>query len=184
MRKVIFLLFAVLGVFFTMELSAQKIYLNVDGIEGESTVRDFEKQVEADSYSHSAAGCQDVNSTGGSRATGCKVSSSGFQFSMSLSKATNGFRERLYTGKIIPKILISVTRSGGDQRPFAYYTIELTNVRVVSMAESASNGSGLPNIFVEFSPATALWKYYMQTETGSPELTNQFGWDFLKAGAL
>lgn len=183
MRKVILLLLAVLGVFFTKELSAQKFFLNVDGIEGESIVRGFEKQVEVQAYSQSAAGCQDVNGGSGSRAGACKVSSSGFQFSMNLSKATNGFREKLFTGKIIPKILVTVTKPSGDG-PVSYYTIELTNVRVASMGESASEGGGFPNIFVEFSPATALWKYYMQKGDGTYELTNQFGWNFQSASAL
>jgi Hemolysin-coregulated protein (uncharacterized) len=182
MRKLILLLLAVTGAFFTMELSAQSIFLNVDGIEGESTVRGFEKQVEVQSYSNSAAGCQDVSTSGGSRATGCKITSSGLQFSMNLSKATNGFRERLYTGKIIPKVKVSFVKRG--ETSLVFYTIELTNVRVTALSESGSAGDANPNVFIELSPATALWSYYMQNAAGVPTLTNQFGWDFQKAGPL
>ena len=179
MRKFLFLASTVLGMFISMDLSAQghKIFLKIDGIEGDATQVGFNGQIDVWSMSQGAAGCP-VES---SNRSGCKINSSGFNLMTSLSKGTLQLKEKLYTGKVLPEVLLTFLKAGGDS-PFTYYTILLKNVTVTSLQESAS--SELPTVSIELSPSSAIWTYFSQGVGGQQGSSFKFGWDFLKNVAI
>lgn len=165
-----------IGLFLCAISNAQNIFLKINGIDGDAVQSGFEKQVKALSFSQSANGCPvDVYSK-----TGCKVVSSGFQFSLIHSIALRDLKKKLYEGSKISEIEISFVTRG--ETPSIYYRIVLKDVLITTISESGADEP--PYIFIEFGPGSAEWFYYMQTNTGTWSPAGSFGWNFAKASPL
>ena len=176
MRKLFYLPVMAIGLFLCTISNAQDIFLKISGIDGDAVQTGFEKQVKALSFSQSANGCPtDVFSK-----TGCKVVSSGFQFSLIHSIALRDLKKMFYEGSKISEIEISFVSRG--ETPSIFYRIILKDVTITTISESASGE--LPYIFIEFGPGSAQWFYYMQSNTGTWSPAGSFGWNFAKASPL
>jgi type VI secretion system secreted protein Hcp len=180
MKKMMFTLFTVLAFSFFTSLMAQgtKTFMNMgNDIKGSATQEGFKDNLAILSYSQGASSCPQVFNGAGSGA--CKVSSSDFSFMMEMDRSIIKLKEYIYNGKIIPQVVISFIRTGGEGLQNVYYKITLTNVLISSLQESGS--SEKPIISFSLSPTTMAWEFTPQDDKGGPGTPLQFSWDNVKS---
>jgi type VI secretion system secreted protein Hcp len=139
-----------------------EIFLKLQGIDGEAA-RD---QIELSSYAFGGG-------TIGDNGTGRKPSCGPFELQKKLDKASPKLMQSAMTGASIPLGQITLRRSGGTQLDF--YTIEMTNVSVVQVAQSGASGDDVAVESVELKPMTYKMTYKQQSPEGAISET-VFGW--------
>ena len=79
-------------------------------------------------------------------------------------------------GKTIPKATLGFMRADGNGAPIKYYVIELHNVLIAYMDQTAMEGSGIhDSIGIRFSKVR--WKYTQQKIAGGSSGNTSGGWD-------
>jgi type VI secretion system secreted protein Hcp len=109
-------------------------FLKLDGVEGESALKGFEKQIEVASFSW---GVSQSAATGASRAG--KSCASDFSFSKGVDKATPVLIGNAVGGTVSPTAVLIALRPG-TQTPEPYLKIEMKNVLVSSYSTSGGGG--------------------------------------------
>lgn len=101
------------------------IYLKLDGIEGESQIKGFERQIKLIAYNHNPA----KRESGEARGTYI----GGLTLTKPIDLATLGLYEHYRSGKTVKEGVLTLCRSDkGAMLPFIIYT--LTNVRISRMS--------------------------------------------------
>jgi type VI secretion system Hcp family effector len=132
------------------------VFLQIDGIPGESTDDKHKNWIEVSSYSHGV--CQlsaGERSTGGA-ATGGRCDHQDFTISKSLDKASPVLNLYCSNGKHIEKITIELCRATGDKQPYLVYKLVDS---VVSSVGIGGGGGGIPNESVTFNYGAIYWTY-------------------------
>ncbi|ECG8589552.1 cytoplasmic protein [Salmonella enterica subsp. salamae] len=97
------------------------IYLKLDGIEGESQTKGFEKQIKLIAYNHSTVKREPGGAT--------KIYKGGLTLTKLVDLATSSLYEYYRNGKTVDKAVLTLCRHDkGAMLPFIVYT--LTNVRI------------------------------------------------------
>lgn len=162
-------------------------FIQIDGIEGESTDQGHENWIEVDAYCLGAKQAVGGSvSTGGSLSSG-RVELEPFVFSHVLDKASPKIQQACTQGKHIAKVKLEVCRSGGDKQVYYEVTMEkvlITRAEVVGVigAQSTSNcvlpsNADLPSEEVELLPAKITWKYTETKKDGSKGGSIEASWD-------
>ena len=144
--------------------SAADYFLKIDGIEGESTTKGFEKQIEIQSWSWGVSQA----TTGNVRAPG-KVCPSDMTFGKSVDRATPPLVAGAAGGTVSPTAILIGLRPGGPGAPQPYLMWEMKNVQITSYQTGGSSGGGIAvdNFSLRFESATVT--YYAQRADGSSE---------------
>lgn len=119
--------------------AASDFYLKFDGIDGESAVSGYEKQIEILSWSFGAS--NPTAASGGGGGTG-KVSLQDFHFTMRLNSSSPPLMLACAKGTHIPTAtfrFLKPTSTGGQQE---YYTVTLEDVLISSYTSSRSPADG------------------------------------------
>lgn len=152
------------------------VYLQIDGIKGESMDSNHQGWIEI--YSASMGVTQPRSATastaGGHTAERCEHKT------ISLSKladlASPILMQYCSMGKTIPKAKLEFMRADGDGKPVKYYEVELENVLVANMDQVIHEGSILyDSIGLRFSKVK--WKYTQQKIGGGASGNTFGGWD-------
>jgi type VI secretion system secreted protein Hcp len=158
-------------------LSAVDLFLKIDGIDGESVVKGYEKSIEILSYSWGASNSGSTSVGGGGGAG--KVSFSDFSFMKYVDAASSPLAQASFSGVHLNKAILSVVNVGASQ-PFLTYTME--EVLVSSLQQSASSGGGRPMESVSFNFAVFKMDYWKQDTKGGPTGGQiHAGWDLASA---
>ena len=179
MKKNLYHLLFIFSLFFLSKASAQvDIFIKITNpnsiIEGESTVKGYEKQIVATSFAHEENNCVNCTSTTGGGGVS-KAKTSNFVFTMNLNKSIIGLKKALYSGDHLDKVVISFVKPNGAGTPTLYYEITLETVFVANITDATS---GEPNTNeIQFAAVKYTWKYWQQTGTGTPAQPIQFTWD-------
>ncbi len=113
-------------------------FIKFDGIDGESKDSQHEGFSDLKCWTY---GIEIPTSRKTGRATG-KRQHRPFTVIKPLDKASPLLMEKCITGQAIPTAKIDYTRINDDGRSVPYYTVELTNVRVVSYSINCDDDSG------------------------------------------
>jgi type VI secretion system secreted protein Hcp len=153
------------------------IYLNIEGVEGESKDSEHTKWMEILSFSWgvSQPGAGAPSSTGSH--TSGKASFSPLSFSKMSDLSTPALVSACQSGKHFTKVTIDILRAAGDKRE-KYLAYELEDVAIGDYSLSGSDGGGVP--IESFS----LWygKYKLTykatgTDTGAQKGQKAAEWD-------
>lgn len=154
-------------------------YLQIDGIEGESESKGFEKQMQIESWSFGA-------SNGGSASIGTglgtgKVALQDFHFVIQNGKASGQLFLNVCKGKHVPKAVLTCRKTGGNGTPYTYLKFTFEDVVLSSFNTGGSNGSGsLPMEQVSFNFTKLTHEYFQQKKDGTVSLTNTVAYDTKK----
>lgn len=145
-------------------------FLQIDGVEGESTDKAHSKWIVLDSCQFSVSN----PSLGGGGAAG-KVSFSDLSATAKLSKASTMLYFNAAGGTHLKSALLGVRKSGGSN-PADFYTVKLEDVLITSVQTSGKTGEApVETTTLSFSKVT--WSYRVQKADGSFEPPISKSWD-------
>ncbi|HEU4775313.1 MAG TPA: type VI secretion system tube protein Hcp [Telluria sp.] len=152
------------------------VYLQIDGIKGESGDSEHKDWIECNSVNwgvtqpKSATG----SSAGGHTAERCEHSD------ITLTKladlASPLLLQTCSSGKTIPKAKFEFLRADGDGKRVKYFEIELENLIISGVTPAISEGKILAeNVALKYSKVK--WKYTQQKVSGGAAGNTTGGWD-------
>jgi type VI secretion system secreted protein Hcp len=140
------------------DIMAIDVYLQIDGIKGESTDSGHSGWIEITSaqWGVTQPKSATASTAGGHTAERCE------HRSLSITKLADISSPLLMqtcsSGKTIPKAKLEFMRADGDGRPVKYYEVALENVLIGNMEQIVHEGSVLHDaIGLKFSKV--IWKY-------------------------
>ena len=156
---------------------AVEMFLDIDGVPGESQADKFKDKIDIFSYSLGASNPTSVSTGSGSGAGKVSISS------MSIQKIVDKSTDKLFLaccqGKHFTKGKLTVREAGGDS-PVEYLVMDFTQLFVDSISWGGATGGEKPSESVSFSFATFKLLYKEQTGTGSGTAAGEVGWDLQK----
>jgi type VI secretion system secreted protein Hcp len=158
-------------------------FLKIEGLDGESTRKGFEKQMEIMSFSLGAMNSSTVGTgTGGS--SGGKVSVNDFSVARITDSASPSLFKQLCSGKSYDSATVSLNKASGDDTPITYLKYDFQEVYVTNIQwAGSSGGSDSPIEHVAFSFGAVKITYTPQAEGGGPGDPVSNGWDLRKQAA-
>jgi type VI secretion system secreted protein Hcp len=155
------------------------VYLQIDGIKGESADNAHKDWIECSSVDFGVIQPRSASasSSGGHTAERCEHKD------ISVSKladlATPLLLEQCSMGKTIPKAKFDFMRADADGKRVTYFNIELENVLISSVTPSVSEGNIMhENVSIKY--AKVKWKYVQQKISGGAGGNTAGGWDLSK----
>jgi type VI secretion system secreted protein Hcp len=139
-------------------LSDYEIFLQVEGVPGESSDAEHEDWIDIVSYSHSISLPAGSMSVEGSRLSG-GADHEDFTVVKPLDKASPKLALYCCKAQHIPSVQIELCRASGDNQKFMEYVLEDVIVSAVSVSGSASRGEDVPVEEVSFSYGKITWTY-------------------------
>jgi type VI secretion system secreted protein Hcp len=156
-------------------------YLKLAGVDGESTRKGFEKQIEIYSFSFGAANPVNIGTGSGGAGAG-KVSISSFNIMKKTDAASSKLFQNCCSGKHFPTGVVTLNKAGGDAA-LDYLKYEFKEVFVESIQWSGSTGGDeTPSESVSFAFSSVNVTYTPQKDDGSKGSPQVAGWD-VKANA-
>jgi len=155
---------------------ATDVYLQLDGIKGEST--DFAHQgwieIESAQWGVMQPKSATASTAGGHTAERCEHKT------IALTKladlASPMLMQTCSMGKTLSKAKLEFMRADGDGKPIKYYEVELENIFVATMDQVVHGGTILQDSFsLRFSKVK--WKYTQQKIGGGTSGNTAGGWD-------
>lgn len=138
---------------------AVDMYIQIEGIKGDSTDSKHKDWVEVMSFSHKIE-----QATGGSASaqgshTGGRADHDDFSFTKRLDSATPVLAQYACTGKHIPKIEFQLCRAMGEKTCFMKYNFEESVIAKVAPAGRADGADLIPLEEVEIRYGVIKWEY-------------------------
>ncbi|NHZ89855.1 type VI secretion system tube protein Hcp [Massilia sp. CCM 8733] len=155
---------------------ATDVYLQLDGIKGESTDAGHKDWIEVSRVTWSVyqPGASTASTSGG--LTTGRAELSDLSFKKLADMASPILQQHCAMGKTIAKASFQFMRADGDGKPVNYYTVDLENV-IVSSVTPDSGDSGIVTEYVHLAYSKMKWKYTRQGIKGGPEGNSAGGWD-------
>src|SRR5581483_11271355 len=129
------------------------LYLDVPGIEGESTHsqnQNWNKKIQINGYSYDVS--QRANLGTGTGLVAAGASMSHISLTKTMDRSTPFLWYQLCSGKPIPKVTFRITQAGGQEGVYEIHTLECENVLVTHYSTSGARGDGgLPTEHWSFS---------------------------------
>ena len=159
------LLFACAFLLVLPSAASARIFLELDGIPGESNAEGFKNQIELGSFQFGVGRLKDK-----------APSFSDISVTKQLDKASPELMLRTANGAIIPSARVRFTSSSDTGTTYLRYCF--TGVRVTGFSQSS--GGDRPSESVTLSYGTVVQSYTQQDETGGAVGVFSSGWDVLK----
>ncbi len=154
------------------------IYMQIDGIKGESTDSEHKDWIELLSFNHSISqpASATANSAGGGTTGRCQHQD--YSITKYVDLASPKLYELASSGKHIKDVTIEMLRSSGDKR-VKYMVVKMEQVVISHVAPSG--GGDFPIESVSFNYGTIKWTYTQQKRTdGSPGGNTAGGWSLVE----
>ena len=156
-------------------MAAVDYYLKIDGIEGESTARKGEIDVESWSWGESQSGTH----VGGGGGGAGKVQMQDFHFVMGYNKASPKLMEACATGQHIKEGTLLCRKAGGKQED--YLKIKFSDLLISSyQTGGSSHGGVVPTDQISFNFSKIEVEYKEQKADGTLGGTVKSGYDLKK----
>ena len=155
------------------------VYLQIDGIKGESTDNTHKDWIEVSSVNFGVLQPRSAtaSSAGGMTAERCEHEDIAISKLADLS--TPLLLEQCSMGKTIPKAKFDFMRADSDGKRVTYFNIELENVLISSVSPSVAEGNIMTeNVTIKY--AKVKWKYVQQKISGGTGGNTAGGWDLMK----
>lgn len=157
-------------------------YLKLEGVEGEATRKNYEKQIFLDSFSW---GAHNPRSPVGSGAGAGRVEISNFTVSKKTDKSSPKLFQACCAGKHFPKATLTLLKAGGEN-PVDYLKYDFTELFVgdIQWSGATNGGDDTPQETVGFSFGSVQITYTTQKPDGSKGEAIVNGWDLRGAKPL
>ncbi len=156
---------------------AYDAFLDVEGVEGESTRKGFEKKIELLSFNLNVSNPTTIGSGGGGGSGKASMAP------VSLTKYTDAASPAIFQacckGTHYPKAKITLHKAGGDEA-VDYLVLEFEKCYISSYSQSGSSGGddrSIDQIAMDFGKVT--FTYTPQAETGSKGSPQVASWDVM-----
>lgn len=152
------------------------IYLNIDGIEGESTDNMFAKQMEIQAYTFGMRQATTSTVSSAGSMAGQKVSIDELGVTKYLDKASPKLMDACASAKHFKAATLSLRRAlKGKQEVYMQY--KLSDVIISSVHDAGSGEGGVPTEQIGISFAKIEWQYTVTTDAGGKGGQVSAGWD-------
>jgi type VI secretion system secreted protein Hcp len=142
---------------------ATDYFLKIDTIEGESTKKGFEKQIEIESFSWGAS--QSGAHTASEHRTVGRVDMQSFHFTARMNKSSPKLMLACATGQLIPKAEFTARKADGTQDPYLKW--KFNDLIISSYQTNGSAGDGaIPMDSFDISFSKIEVEYKSQTDKG------------------
>lgn len=142
---------------------ATDYFLKLDGIEGESSQKGHENQIDLLSWSWGESN-SGSSSDGGGSGSG-KVNMQDFSFSMKINKASPNLFKHCANGAHIKEGTLTCRRAGKEPRP--YLTIKFTDCLISSFQTGGSSGDEVPTDSISLNFSKIEYSYSPQKADGT-----------------
>lgn len=151
-------------------------FIKIDGVEGDSEDDHHKKEIEILSYSHGISQQIGGSRSGGGAGTGGRADHGDFCIVKELDSATPKLNLVCCDGTHIPKVTVTLCRSGQTKNAFMTYNLE--DVVVSSVRPGGSGGGDMPLEEVTLNYGKIEWEY-KQTDPSSGKVkgTKKAHWD-------
>ena len=156
-------------------MSKSDFFLDLDGIEGESTDQDFKGKIEIDLFSFGVSN-DGTMAKGGGGGTG-KANFQNVIIGKSLDKASPKLFKAAATGEHIKKAVISARKASGKGNQYVYLTYTLEEVMVTGYSTTATEGEAIVRESVNLDFTRIKIEYKPQKADGTPEGAIPAGYD-------
>ena len=152
------------------------VYLQIDGIKGESTDDTHKDWIEVSSVSFGVLQPRSATASSAGGHTSERCEHEDIVFSKLADLATPLLLEQCSMGKTIPKAKIDFMRADSDGKRVTYFNIELENVLISSVSPTVVEGNILKeNLSLKYSQVK--WKYVQQKISGGTGGNTAGGWN-------
>lgn len=151
------------------------IYMQVDGLKGESTDSEHKDWIELLSFNHGITQPASATASSAGGGTTARCQHSDFSITKFIDLASPKLYELCSNGKHVKSVNIEMMRASGDKR-VKYMVIKMTEVVISHVAPSG--GDEFPTEAVSFNYGTINWTYTQQKRAdGSGGGNTTGGWD-------
>ena len=134
--------------------AAVDVFLQLDGIEGESTSKDHKGHIDVLSWSFGLS--RAVGGSAGTSRGASKLCASDISVMKFFDKSSPAIMTNMVSGKAIPKGKLMFVQAGEGQKE--YLTIELTGILVSSYQASGSSETPVDSVSLHFGTAKVTYK--------------------------
>lgn len=152
------------------------VYLQIDGIKGESQDDKHKEWIECASVNWGLSQPRSATASTGGGHTAERAELQDITFSKVADLSSPILMQHCAMGKTIPKAKFEFMRADGQGVPIKYFEIELENVLVGAISPGIEAGSILEeNVSLKFSKVK--WRYTQQKISGGAGGSTAGGWD-------
>lgn len=152
------------------------VYLQIDGIKGESTDEKHKDWIECLSVQFGVSQPRSATASTGGGHTAERCEHQDIALSKVADLSSPILLQTCSTGKTIPKARFEFMRADGKGERIKYFEIELENVLIGAVNPTVAEGSIMQeNVGLKFSKVK--WKYTQQKVSGGAGGNTAGGWD-------
>jgi type VI secretion system secreted protein Hcp len=151
------------------------VYLQIDGIKGESTDDAHKGWIECEGVNWSLTQPKSATASTAGGHTAERVELSDVTFHKIADLASPILAQHCAMGKTIPKAKFEFFRADGDGKRVKYYEVELENAIVSHVAQGVAAGGMTDSVGLKF--AKVKWRYTQQRIGGGAGGNTAGGWD-------
>jgi type VI secretion system secreted protein Hcp len=152
------------------------VYLQIDGIKGESTDAGHKDWIECQSVNWKVSQPKSATASTGGGHTAERCEHSDISIDKLADLASPILLQTCSAGKTIPRARFEFMRADGQGERVKYFEIEIENVLIGSVSPSVGEGDILSeSVGIKFS--RVRWKYTQQKVTGGAGGNTSGGWD-------
>jgi type VI secretion system secreted protein Hcp len=152
------------------------VYLQIDGIKGESSDDKHKDWIECKSVTWGVKQPKSATASTGGGHTAERCEHQEVTIEKMADLASPILMQTCSAGKTIPKARLEFMRADGDGARIKYYEIELENVLIGNVNPEVAEG-GIMHETVGLKFSKAKWKYTQQKITGGAGGNTAGGWD-------
>jgi type VI secretion system secreted protein Hcp len=158
------------------EALADDIFLQLEGLKGDSVAPKHKEEIEITAFSMGHARPFTMVVGGGGGTSSAQPSFSDIQVQAPMSSLSPKLAEFCATGKSIPKAKLSVQTLTTSKETADYYKVELEGVRITSFQTSAQAGSAKPieSFSLSYTKITWIFVPLNTTQTTQKEVKEAF----------
>jgi len=152
-------------------------YLKIEGLEGESTSKGMEKQIEIESFSWGVSNAATVGSQAGG-ISGGKANLSAFTIIKAVDKASPNLMLAACDGSHLKSATVTFRKATGSSGQKPFEILKFTECMVSSYQLSGTTGGDdTPRESVSFEFGKVEMEYYTQKPDGSTSKAGNTGWN-------
>lgn len=156
-------------------MSNSDFFIDIDGIEGESTDKDFKGKIEIETFGFGVTN-EGTMARGGGGGTG-RAKFDNITITKVIDKSSPKLFKAAATGDHIKKAVISARKASGKGNQYVYVSYTLEDVMVTGYRTSAAQGNPLLTETVTLDFTRIKIEYKPQRADGTPEGSFPAGYD-------